>query len=161
MARHSVPIWKMLIQAVEELSRLNGTNSIQYVRDHYSQDNVKPEAVRLQLISSSVNHPSARHFPDPNRFLWYEGNGYYRAYDPKTDKAELAPGWRIIPVTPQSVEKPSDALVPHSKLEPGNRIALPSVVMQSLDLGPSDVVAFVPQGGKYFLRKGHLKIEIE
>ncbi len=51
--------------------------------------------------------------------------------------------------------------MPFSRVEGGSRIVLPSAVIQKLGLNPNDIVAFVEDRGKYYLRKGRLKIEVD
>jgi hypothetical protein len=161
MARYSKPVWQMLKDAVEELGELTGSSAVQYIHDHFPDDWVNKGTIQLQLIACSVNHTSADKFDDPNRFLWYIGNGRYRAYNPETDHAELKEGWRITQVNlPTPREEPVDE-VPFSRLEVGNRIVLPSPVVRRLGLSPNDVVAFVDNEGKFYVRKGRLKIEVD
>lgn len=160
MARYSSPAWQMVKAAVEELGELNGNMAYQYIEAHY-RDKVNKNTVSLQLIASSVNHSSARSFDDPNRFLWYLGNGYFRAYDPDTDVVEIDPKWNIIRLSRPPVRKSTTNELPFSRVELGNRITLPSQVVQGLDIQPTDILAFLEQDGKYFLKKGRLKIEVE
>jgi len=161
MARYSKPVWQMVKEALEELGELTGPTAVQYVRDHYPRDNVNKSTIRLQLIACSVNHNSARQFDDPNRFLWHLGSGRYRAYDPDKDEAKIESGWKIIKVPRLRPHVPAAEETPFSRVEAGNRIALPSAVTQSLGLGLNDVVAFVEDRGKYYVRKGRLKIEVD
>ncbi len=161
MPKYSKPVWQMVKEALEELGELTGPTAVQYIRDHYPRDNVNKGTIKLQLIACSVNHTSARQFDDPNRFLWYLGDGHYRAYDPDSDKKEIEPGWKIIRVPRPKPQEPAAAEVPFSRLEAGNRVVLPSVVTRSLRLGPNDIVAFVEDRGKYYIRKGRLKIEVD
>jgi hypothetical protein len=161
MGKYSKPVWQMVKEALEELRGLTGPTAVQYIRDHYPRDNVNKSTIQLQLIACSVNHTSARQFDDPNRFLWYLGNGHYRAYDPDTDEAKIELGWKIIRVPRPKTQEPASEETPFSRVEAGNRIALPSAVTQSLGLGPNDIVAFVEERGKYYIRKGRLKIEVD
>lgn len=134
---------------------------VQYVQDHYPRDNVNESTIRLQLIANSVNHTSARQFDDPNRFLWYLGNERYRTYDPDSDKAKTEPRWKVIRVPRPRRQEPGANEVPFSRAEAGNRIALPSAVTQSLVLALNDIIAFVKGRGKYYIRKGRLKTEVD
>jgi hypothetical protein len=161
MVRYSKPVWQMVKEALEELGDLTGPTAAQYISDHYPQDNVNRNTIQLQLIACSVNHNSARQFDDPNRFLWYLGNGHYRAYNPDTDDAELEPGWRIVPTARPTPRDSPVQEVPFSRVESGNRIVLPQAIIQSLSLGPNDIIAFVEDRGKYYIRKGRLKIEVD
>ncbi len=159
MPRYSKPVWQMVKEAIETLGELNGPSAIQYVHDHYREDNVKEATIQAQLIACSVNHKSARYFDDPNRFLWYLGNGRYRAYDPEMDKANVE-GWRIISVT-KPVGKALVEEVPFSRVEPGNKVLLPPQVATTLGIAPNDIVVFVEDNGKYYVKKGRLKVEVE
>ena len=85
----------MVKEALEELGELTSPATVQYIRDHYPRDNVNRSTIRLQLIACSVNRTSSRQFDDPNRLLWYLGNGRYRAYDSDNDEAKIEPGWKI------------------------------------------------------------------
>lgn len=161
MTKYSRPVWQMVKDALEELGELTGPTAVQYVRDHYPRDNVNKDTIKLQLIACSVNHTSARQFDDPNRFLWYLGNGHYRAYDPDKDEAKIEPGWKILKTSRPKKQEPAADEVPFSRVEAGNRLALPSAVTQSLGLGPNDIVAFVEDRGKFYIRKGRLKIEVD
>ena len=161
MAKYSRPVWQMVKEAVEELGELTGPTAVQYVRDHYPRDNVNKGTIKLQLIACSVNHTSSRQFDDPNRFLWYLGDGRYRAYHPDNDEAKIEPGWKIIRVPRSKTQESMSDETPFSRVEVGNRVVLPSAVIQSLGLGPNDIVAFVEDRGKYYLRRGRLKIEVD
>ena len=161
MPKYSKPVWQMVKEALEEQGELTGPTTVQYIRDHYPRDNVNKGTIKLQLIACSVNHTSARQFDDQNRFLWYLGNGRYRAYDQDNDQVKIEPGWKIISVPRPKPQEPATAEVPFSRVEAGNRIILPSAVTQSLGLGLNDIVAFVEDRGKYYIRKGRLKIEVD
>ena len=160
MAKYSKPVWQMVKEALEELGELTGPTAVQYVQDHYPRDNVNKGTIKLQLIACSVNHNSARQFDDPNRFLWHLGNGRYRAYDPDSDEAKIEPGWKIARVTRPKIQEPASEETPFSRVEAGNRIVLPSAITQSLGLGPNDIIAFIEDHGKYYIKRGHLKIEV-
>lgn len=160
MAKYSKPVWQMVKEALEELGELTGPTTIQYIRDHHPRDNVNKGTIKLQLIACSINHTSARQFDDPNRFLWYLGNGRYRAYDPDADKAQMDPKWKVPKVSLPKRRGPTADEVSFSRVETGNRVILPSLVIKSLGFGPNDVVVFVEERGKYYIRKGRLRIEI-
>ena len=161
MPKYSKPVWQMVKEALEELGELTGPTAVQYIRDHYPRDNVNKDTIKLQLIACSVNHTSARQYDDPNRFLWYLGDGRYRAYDPGSDETKIEPGWKVIRVPHPRRQEPGADEVPFSRVEAGNRVALPSAVTQSLGLSPHDIVAFVDERGKYYIKKGRLKIEVD
>ena len=160
MAKNRKPVRQMVKEALEELGELPGPTAVQYVQDHYPRDNVNKGTIKLQLIACSVNHNSARQFDDPNRFLWHLGNGRYRAYDPDSDEAKIEPGWKIARVTRPKIQEPASEETPFSRVEAGNRIVLPSAITQSLGLGPNDIIAFIEDHGKYYIKRGHLKIEV-
>lgn len=150
----------MIKEAVEELGDITGPTTVQYVHDHFPDDNVNSNTIQTQLIACSVNHTSAGKFDDPNRFLWYLGNGRYRAYDPGSDRIEVKERWRIVEVKRRPPRVPPFDEVPFSRVEGGNRIALPTAVIQGLGLGPNDIVVFVSENGGFHLKKGRLRIEV-
>ncbi|MBI2184152.1 MAG: AbrB/MazE/SpoVT family DNA-binding domain-containing protein [Thaumarchaeota archaeon] len=160
MAKYSKPVWQMVREAIGDLGDLTFRTATEYIDAHYPDDRVNRGTIQAQLVACSVNHPSAHHFNDPNRFLYYLGNGRYRQYNPGVDGEIQTPGWKILSAEPTETSKEAELEIPYARVENGNRIALPSSIIQKLDLKPKDIIAFMEEDSKIIIRKARLKIEV-
>jgi hypothetical protein len=154
MTRYSKPVWQMIKEAVDDLGELTAKIAIEWIDKHYAGDKVNHGTIQAQLIATSVNHPSAHHYMDPNRFLFYIGHGRYRLHDPKTDGV-----WQITDNGPVLIDKTKQDTTPFARVDTGNRITVPAEIIQELELNNNDVVAFIRENGKIVLRKARLKLD--
>lgn len=155
MVRYSKPVWQMVKEAAEKMREITAKDVKQYIRDTYPTDNVNELTVSAQVIACSVNHPSAHHYPDSQRFLFYLGNGKYRLYAPERDGV-----WEK---TPRGTKKVSDGIKSgncyFSQVKSGGFIFLPRIIQEKLLIKEDDFVAFVENSdGEILLRKGELRI---
>jgi len=154
MTRYSKPVWKMIEEAVDELGEITAKDARDYIRKHYAKDKVNELTIGAQIIACSVNHPSAHHYPDPHRFLFYLGNGRYRRYDPKKDGV-----WEITPRGAQKIVneiKTNEAYF--SQIDSSGQIRLPKEIQERLSVGDRDFVAFlIDKQGNIVLKKAKLQ----
>jgi len=71
MTRYSKPVWQMVKEAVEKMGEVTAKDVKDYVRKNYAKDNVNELTINAQVIAYSVNHSSAHHYTDAQRFLFY------------------------------------------------------------------------------------------
>jgi len=82
----------MVEEAVDKLGEMTAKDARDYIGKYCAEDNVNELTISAQVIACSVIHPSAHHYPDIHRFLFYLGNGRYRRCDPQDDGLwEIAP----------------------------------------------------------------------
>lgn len=154
MTRYSKPVWKMIEEAVDKIGEITAKDAKEYIRKNYAKDRVNESTISAQIIACSVNHPSAHHYPNPNRFLFYLGNGRYRRYDPRKDGL-----WEITPNGAQKIirEIKTDQAY-FSQMDSNGQIGLPKEIQERLSVGARDFVAFViDKQGNIILKKAELR----
>jgi hypothetical protein len=155
MVRYSKPVWQMLLGAAEHYGELTSEDAIHYIDEHYPADKVNRGTIRAQLIAASFDHPSAKHFADPNRFLMYLGKGKYRLFKPSVDGAVQMKRRENL-----AVDKSSKETLPFARVAPGYRISLPLEIVQKLSLQINDIIAFMEEDGKITLHKARLELAL-
>jgi hypothetical protein len=155
MTRYSKPVWQMVKEAVEKMGEVTAKDVKDYVRKNYAKDNVNELTINAQVIACSVNHSSAHHYPDAQRFLFYLGNGRYRLYDPDKDGI-----WQMTPSGPQKIgveTKSGEAYF--SQVTSGGQVHLPKDILNKLSIKENDFVAFVEdKEANIYLKKAELRI---
>jgi len=153
--RYSKPVWQMVKEAVEKIGEVTAKDVKEYIRKNYPKDNVNELTINAQVIACSVNHSSAHHYPDSQRFLFYLGNGRYRLYDPNKDGL-----WQITPSGPQRAGEAIKSSKKHfTQVASGGQVRLPKDILNKLSIKENDFVAFVEdKQGNIQLRKAELRV---
>jgi hypothetical protein len=155
MTRYSKPVWQMVKEAVDKMGEITARDVKDYIRKNYAKDNVNELTINAQVIACSVNHSSAHHYPDSQRFLFYLGSGRYRLYNPNKDGI-----WQMTPSGPQKVgEEAKSGGAYFCQITAGGQVHLPKDILDKLSVKESDFVAFVEdKEGNVHLRKAELRI---
>ncbi len=153
--KYSKPVWQMVKETAEKMREISAKDVKEYIRQNYPNDNVNELTVNAQVIACSVNHPSAHHYPDSQRFLFYLGNGRYRLYEPEKDGF-----WER---GSRGTKKTSDGLkigeTHFCQLKEGGQIFLPKEIREKMEIDTNDFVAFSEDAnGEIFIRKAELRI---
>lgn len=154
MTRYSKPVWQMIEEAVDKLRELTAKDAKDYIRKNYPEDKVNESTVSAQIIACSVNHPSAHHYPDSHRFLFYLGNGRYRRYDPEKDGL-----WEITLTGARKILRELKTKQAYfSQIDSSGHIRLPKEIQERLSVGARDFVAFITDKQGYIvLKKAELR----
>lgn len=154
MTRYSKPVWRMIEEAVDKLGELTARDAKEYIREHYSEDKVNESTISAQVIACSVNHPSAHHYPDSHRFLFYLGNGRFRRYDQKKDGI-----WEItLNGARKIIREIKTEQAYFSRIDASRQVCLPKEIQERLSVGDKDFVAFlIDKQGNIVLKKAELR----
>jgi len=144
----------MIEEAVDKLGEITAKDAKEYIRENYPKDNVNERTISAQIIACSVNHPSAHHYSNPHRFLFFMGNGRFRRYDMKKDG--------IMEITRTGARKIAEEIKTNeayfAQIDSGGQVLLPKDIQRKLNLGERDFVAFViDDRGNIVLRKAELR----
>lgn len=155
MTRYSKPVWQMVKEAAEKMGEVTARDVKDYIRKNYAKDNVNELTINAQVIACSVNHPSAHHYSDSQRFLFYLGNGRYRLYDPDKDGI-----WQVTPSGSQKVgEGTKSGEAYFSQVTIGCQVRVPKDILDKLSIKENDFIAFVEdKEGSIHLKKAELRI---
>ncbi|KPV63256.1 MAG: hypothetical protein AOA66_0978 [Candidatus Bathyarchaeota archaeon BA2] len=154
MTRYSKPVWQMVEEVVDKLGEITAKDARDYIRKNYAEDKVNESTISAQVIACSVNHPSAHHYPNSHRFLFYLGNGRYRRYDPKKDGL-----WEITSNSAQKIIREVKTEQAYfSQIDSNGQVRLPKEIQEKLSIGARDFVAFVTdEQGNIILKKAELR----
>lgn len=152
MTRYSKPVWQMVKEAAEKMKEFTARDARESVKSRYPNDNVNELTIGAQVIACSVNHPSAHHYSDRERFLWYLGNGRFRmASQEETASVVGSPG-RINTLEAAS----GDGYFTQIK---NGQIHIPIPILEKMSLKENDFLAFVEDDrGKILLKKAELRV---
>jgi hypothetical protein len=154
MVKYSKPVWQMVMEAAEELDEFTAKDVKIFIKKHYPDDNVNELTIGAQVIACSLNHPSARHYPDSQRFLRYFGNGRYRLADP--DERQ---GLNAIPKKFEKGIKYGSSDKGYFTQIRNGQIRIPRNILQKMSLKENDFVAFVEStNGDILLKKAELRV---
>lgn len=155
MTRYSKPVWQMVKEAAEELDEFTAKDVREFIKRRYADENVNELTVGAQVIACSINHPSAHHYPDKQRFLLYLGNGRYRMADPET-REKFATSFRG-PMN-INVEFASSNEGYFTQIRNGY-VRVPKPVLERMSLKENDFLAFVEDDkGNILLKRAELKV---
>jgi hypothetical protein len=154
MTRYSKPVWQMIEEALDAMGEITAKHAREYIRKHYAEDKVNELTISAQVIACSVNHPSAHHYPDSHRFLFYLGNGRFRRYDPQKDGL-----WEITSNGAQKVIREVKANQAYfSQIDSNGQVHLPQEIQEKLAVDTRDFIAFVTDTqGNIILKKAELR----
>ncbi len=77
MYQYNITVWRMCEEAAKSLTEIfTPIDVIREVQKKYPD--VKNSTIRCQVIASSPNHPSSKHYTTTHRAFYYLGNGRYR-----------------------------------------------------------------------------------
>ena len=147
-------------EAVTDLGTASPNEIMEWVKKHYPDEKVNPRSYRADIIGSSKNHSSQHHYPDMDKFLWFEKDSkkYRLAKPEEAAKTETAK------------DKIQDSLegtqlllngVPLSKMSVTGQIEIPSSIREKMEFKPGDLFAFVIDNDVLEIRKARIKVEIE
>jgi AbrB family looped-hinge helix DNA binding protein len=149
---------KKILEAVTDLSLASPNEIMDWIRNHYPNDNVNPSSYRADIIGCSANHSSSHHYPGLKKFLWFEEElKKYRLKTPK-DSAQLKSTEKVDQPHLESKEEFVDG-IPVAKISITGQIAIPSVVREKLGLKPGDLLAFIINDNILEIRKAKITIE--
>lgn len=155
MTRYSKPVWQMVKEAAEELDEFTAKDVREFIKRRYAEENVNELTIGAQVIACSMNHPSAHHYPDTQRFLLYLGNGRYRMADSET-RAKFPASLRRS--TSVNVEFASSKEGYFTQIRNG-QVHIPKPVLEKMSLKENDFLAFVEDDkGNIILKKAELKV---
>ncbi len=153
MVKYSKPVWQMVREAAEELKEFAARDVKEFIRDRYTGDNVNEATIGAQVIACSVNHPSAHHYPDRERFLFYLGNGRYRMASP-----EEIESYDILPEIGKTITEHKSEGKYFVQLKNG-QIRIPRPIIQKMALKNHDFLALVEDDeGNVILKRAELRI---
>lgn len=155
MVRYSKPVWQMVKEAAERADVVTAKDVKEFIKENYPDDNVNELTINAQVIACSVNHSSAHHYSDTQRFLFYLGNGRYRIYHPERDG--------IWDITRQGAKKVSKGITSggayFSRVSSDGQVMIPKTIQDKLSIKKGDFVAFVEdKTGSILLKRGELRI---
>ena len=153
MVRYSKPVWQMVKEAAEELEELTAKDVKEFIRNRYAQDNVNESTIGAQVIACSVNHPSAHHYPDKERFLFYLGNGRFRmAHAEEIENSEIP--------SRMSKKDPDYGSEGEYFVQIRNgQIRIPTPILRKMGLKNHDFLAFIEEdNGNIVLKQAELRI---
>lgn len=146
-------------EAIIDLGRAKPRQIMDWIKQHYPDDPVRPRSYRSDIIGCSVNHSSSHFFPHSPKFLWFEEDTkYYRlANSDEFEKAENEDIMKKI--------LPSDLTmidgIPVGKLSVTGQVVIPEKIREEMSLKPGDTLAFVINNqGVLEVRKAIIKLEI-
>jgi len=65
MGKYSIPVWQMIVKSIQKEKRnkdyLSPKEIEKLVQNNFSNENVNPRTIGLQLIFHCVNHPGNKH----------------------------------------------------------------------------------------------------
>lgn len=147
-------------EAVTDLGLASPNEIMEWIREHYPNDNVNPRSYRADIIGCSRNHSSQHHYPSMAKFLWFEGKiKKYRLASPeesaKVEKIEE----RVQPVFDLAQGLVDGVAV--AKISVTGQVAIPAVIREKLGFKPGDLLAFIIEDNVLEVRKAKIKIEVE
>lgn len=81
MPRYDIPVWRMCEEAAKLLPETFAPVDI-IRKVHEKHPHVNSTTIRCQVIGSSPNHPSSKHYPTSHRLFYYLGSGRFRLLKP-------------------------------------------------------------------------------
>jgi hypothetical protein len=153
MTRYSKPVWQMVREASEEMKEFTAQDVREFIKKRYPEDNVNELTIGAQVIACAMNHPSAHHYSDRERFLWYLGNGRFRM----ASSEEM--GQSMVSVSRTSTRSKlasRDELFTQIR---NGQVRIPKSILEKMSLKENDFLAFVEgDKGNILLKKAELKI---
>lgn len=155
MVRYSKPVWKMVKEAAEEMEEFTAKDVREFIKKRYADENVNELTIGAQVIACSINHPSAHHYPDTQRFLFYLGNGRYRMADPHERQNSDMPALNL---RKANLVFDSSEEGYFTQIKNG-QVLIPRPVLEKMSLKNNDFVAFVEDGkGNILFKRAKLKV---
>jgi AbrB family looped-hinge helix DNA binding protein len=126
---------------------------IEWIRQHYPDEQVNDQSYRGDLMANSINHPSEHHFAGAEKFLWFnKDNKTYRIADPS--ELNTIEEHKIS----QSSTNEKTLL---GKIGGSGQVIIPPKIREKMGFNAGDLVAFViNEQGVLELRKARMKVEI-
>lgn len=154
MTRYSKPVWKMVKEAAEELDEFTARDVRKFIKQRYPEDNVNELTIGAQVIACSINHPSAHHYPDTQRFLLYLGNGRFRMADSEAIQ-KSATSLR----SPKNVNMGFTSGEGYFTQIRNEQVRIPKPILEKMSLKENDFLAFVEDDkGNILLKRAELKV---
>ena len=126
-----------------------------FIKKKYADENVNESTIGAQVIACSINHPSAHHYPNTQRFLFYLGNGRYRMATPHE---RPSPQVVISSLGRANLDYGSPEEGYFTQIKNG-QVRVPQSVLAKMSLRDNDFVAFVEDNeGNVLLKKAKLKV---
>ena len=155
MTRYSKPVWQMVKEGAEELGEFTAKDMRAFIKQRYTDDNVNELTIGAQVIACSIDHPSAHHYPDTQRFLRYLGNGRFRMASSE-EKQKFG----------TSIRRRKDVNADFVSSKEGyfmqirnGQIHIPKPILEKMSLKENDFLAFVEDNkGNILLKKAELKV---
>jgi len=147
-------------EAVTDLGVASPNEIMQWIRKHYSNENVNPRSYRADIIGCSINHSSSRHYLGMPKFLWFEEDTKrFRLAKPE-EAAKMEPARER---TKFPAENPEFLLegIPLSRISVTGQIEIPASVREKLGFKPGDLLAFIVDKDVLKIRKAKIKVEFE
>jgi hypothetical protein len=155
MVRYSKPVWKMVKEAAEEMEEFTAKDVREFIKKRYAEENVNALTIGAQVIACSINHPSAHHYPDTQRFLFYLGNGRYRMADPHEIQSSDTHAHSLIRAD-LGFGTSEEGYFTQIK---NGQIRIPRPILEKMSLKDNDFVAFVEDNkGNVLLKRAKLKV---
>ena len=147
MIRYSKPVWQMVREAAEELEEFMAKDVREFIKERYPDDNVNQLTIGAQVIACSINHPSAHHYPDTQRFLWYLGNGRYRMASSEETRSKNI-----------NIQLTSSNEGYFTQIRNGS-IRIPEPILEKMSLKENDFLALIEDNqGNILLKRAELKV---
>jgi AbrB family looped-hinge helix DNA binding protein len=146
-------------EAVIDLIQAKPKEIMIWIKRHYPTDKFNPRSYRADIIGSSINHSSSKHYPNMPKFLWFniETKEYSLAKMNKLDsKIDIKPE-KI-----QNLEEDTQIVdgIPISKLSITGKVTIPSSIRKKMHFKPGDTLGFIiNEKGFLEIKKAHLKLE--
>jgi hypothetical protein len=155
MTRYSKPVWQMVQEAAQQLGEFTAKEAKDFIKSRYHEDDVNELTIGAQVIACSIDHPSAHHYPDKQRFLKYLGNGRFRMATGE-EKEKSAP---LFPQPSNGQEALVSSGGDYFAQIRNGIVRIPGTVLKKLSLKENDFLAFVEDDkGNVFLKKAELKV---
>jgi hypothetical protein len=146
-------------EAVMSLNReVRPREIMDWIKEHYPDENVNEESYRADVIGCSINHPSTHHYPNMPKFLWFNENS--KAYRLAT-KDEVESLEKKQPSKEQEIAVKYYSGMPIIEVGSSGRLVIPSVVMKEMGFVAGDSVAITKnEKGEVLMKKGKLEFKL-
>lgn len=149
-------------EAVKELGLSSPREIMEWIKEHYPDEQLIPTSYRADIISCSINHTSRHHYPRKNRFLWFDENTKrYRLATP----AELEK-YNQNPIPPDKTGGPQTGKIingiPIAEISVTGQVQIPKIIRDALGFTSGDTLGFViNDDGVLEIRKAKIRLELE
>lgn len=146
-------------EAVTDLGLASPNEIMDWVKEHYPNDNVNPRSYRADIIGCSKNHSSQHHYPSMSKFLWFEENvKKYRLASPEESAKAISIKKKepFFDLTQGFIDG-----IAVAKISVTGQVAIPLVIREKLGFKPGDLLAFIINNNVLEVRKAKVKVEVE